>query len=220
MVNYLKSSIFAGLSFMVVTLSATTTLADSKWDGRYLGGVGSYNFFNQDSVIHQTAPPLDIHGNFNFEDASFGVLGGYNFVNGKWITGVEAAFLLSANGRSLVGNSSYSDLNWQAEILLRLGYDMGSYMPFLVAGPAIGSFSTQTFITSPPVEFPKVEQTHIGLTLGVGVEAALSESMNWRMEYRYTKFFEEAYPPSSVGGNVTDNEFESHAIRGALVFSF
>jgi outer membrane immunogenic protein len=221
----LKYCATALLTLVASVAASHKVLADGHWQGPYFGIMGGFSAIDQDRVIHQTAPPIDFQDSFDFSEALIGIVGGYNYQRGRLVLGVESAFLKAPEKRSLaegepgVASGSYSNQNWQGEAVLRAGYDMGTFMPFLAAGPALASFETTLFTGTPPVEHGTLTETHWGVTAGAGLEMQATEHLNLRFDYRFSHFFEEVYS-YGPGTYDMDNSFESHAIRGSILFNF
>lgn len=221
----LRGSLLLPMLMTGMTFSAEA-LADGHWQGIYVGLVAGYSGIDQDRVIHQTAPPIDFHDSFGSSEALAGVVGGYNYQNGRLILGLEADMLWAPEGRELVDgqptvvSGSYTDQKWQREVLARAGYDMGAFMPFLAVGAAQAKFETTMFTGSPPIEDPPVSRIHLGITAGAGVELPATENVSVRLEYRFSHFFEQSYTVGIPGSYPVENAFEAHAVRGSVLFRF
>lgn len=207
-------------------LSCAEARAENSWNGAYLGLLGGYSAIDQDRFIHQTAPPLEIGDAFDFDETLLGIVGGCNYQRGQMVLGIEGAFLLTPQGRSLVRgkpgvvSGTYTDQNWQGEAVLRAGYDAGSFMPFIAGGVALASFDTESFIASPAVELGKSHENHWGFTAGAGVEMQAASNFRLKLEYRFSQFFEADYSVAAPGVYDQTNDFNSHAVRAAAIVNF
>jgi outer membrane immunogenic protein len=207
-------------------LSGVEARAENAWNGVYLGFLGGYSAIDQDRAIHQTAPPLEIGDAFDFDETLLGIVGGYNYQQGQMILGLEGAFLLVPQDRSLVSgepgvvSGTYTDQNWQGEAVLRAGYDAGSFLPFIAGGLALASFDTELFIGAPPTEIGKSTETHWGFTAGAGVEMQTTESIRLKLEYRFSQFFDMDYSFAAPGVYDQTNGFNSHTVRASAIVNF
>lgn len=212
--------------FMAGVLSSVEARAENAWNGAYLGLLGGYSAIDQDRIVHQTTPPVEIGDTFDFDETLLGVVGGYNYQRGQMVFGIEGAFMLVPQGRSLVSgepgvqSGTYTDQNWQGEVVLRAGYDAGSFMPFIAGGVALASFDTESFFSMPVIELGRSDETHWGLTAGAGVEMQAASNFRLKLEYRFSQFFEADYSFAAPGVYDQTNDFNSHAIRASAIVNF
>lgn len=59
--------------------------------------------------------------------------------------------------------------------------------------------------------------THLGWTVGAGVEAALRDNVTSRIEYRYTDFQSRDY---DIGNVTISSGYDEHSIRAGLALKF
>jgi opacity protein-like surface antigen len=127
--------------------------------------------------------------------------------------------------------------DWLATFTGRVGWDMGSWYPYLTAGAAVSNIKyTATFIDTfyPSTSINSFSDTAFGLVLGAGAEMRLWDRWMLRAEYLYIQF-------DDVGGlgriactagvgfcavpaNNTNFQFNSHfndnIVRAALSYRF
>jgi outer membrane immunogenic protein len=161
-----------------------------NWEGVYLGafiGGASGTFDDEDGDW------------FEFEDESIGLSG--------WLVGVNAgANFYIADGivGGIVGDIAWSDvsgtlydddefaysytINWQGSLRGKLGFDAGAFMPYFTGGLAFANGTFERFAGS-----DSDSQTHIGWTVGAGVEIAATEDLSIDVLYRYSNFGEKEY---------------------------
>ena len=77
-------------------------------------------------------------------------------------------------------------------------------MPYLTAGLAFGGGYAVP---------PDVSNTHIGWTVGAGVEFAVTEDLSLDLQYRYTDLAPQNYDGPDIG-------FETHSVTAGLNWSF
>ncbi len=192
--------------------------AGGAWDGLYVGVFGGWASGSAD------------HTNSGFDaDGADADLDG-------WLLGVRAGvnFTLT-NGivAGLVGDVAWSDIsgtyvdapaigdstntiNWQGSIRGLVGFDGGAFMPYLTGGLAFASATHEVEFAEPVLS---VDATHVGWTLGAGVEVAVAENVSLNLEYRYSDFGGADYDHES---DFTPPEFDltTHAITAGVNFRF
>lgn len=158
----------------------------------------------------------------------------YQFDNG-WVVGVSADVGRSyTTGRYLDGGYLAFEGNGElsARLLGRVGYAVGSVLPFVTAGvgymqstssmscpagaPAfsicdtLGEFSTST------------GDARFGYAVGAGLEVALAENISMKAEYLYSNYGtrELTHNPPVIDPQTTDVSLSSSAIRTGLLFRF
>lgn len=185
---------FAQAADLVIDSDDTAAAVDApsdRWDGFYLGifaGRGSGELTE------------DLAG-ATLEGYLLGATAGYNYaLDGGLVVGVAGDVAWS----SLETSPDFFTLDWTGSVRGRVGYDAGMFLPYLTAGVAVGS-ATETLASR--------SVTHIGWTVGAGVEVALSENLSLDGAYRYTDLGDEAY-----GGNVVGYEF--HQLTVGLNWKF
>lgn len=155
-----------------------------SWTGPYAGLQGGYAW---GSATVNAAPSVSMDG------LTGGVYGGYNFQTGNnLVLGVEGD--VSGTGKS--GTSGvYTVKNpWDATIRGRVGYAIDHFMVYGTGGLALGGVNVSTGGVTD-------RQTRVGWVIGAGVEAALTESIVARMEFRHTDLGSATY--NAVAGAPT-----------------
>lgn len=164
--------------------------ASGNWDGLYVGAfVGGLGGTFENTV----GTEWDISG---------------------WLAGVNlGANFTVADGIVLgvVGDVAWSNaendvsplaVDWTASLRGRLGFDGGSFLPYLTAGLAVAGG-----------EIAGVNETHVGWTAGAGVEFAVADNISIDLLYRYSDYGTTAY-----AGN--DYSLTAHAVTVGLNFKF
>jgi outer membrane immunogenic protein len=125
--------------------------------------------YNPAPAFSWTGPYLGLTGGYGWGTSSGfkgGGYAGYNFqINPNWVVGVEGDIL----------GSTQRTNSWDSSVRGRLGYAYDRYLFYGTGGVAFGD-----------VKNGGASSTRTGWTLGAGVEAALTNNMTARVEYRYT----------------------------------
>jgi outer membrane immunogenic protein len=141
-----------------------------SWNGAYIGLQGGYAWTGVD--------PDDGVGSFSANGWQGGVYGGYNFqAANNFVVGIEG----DANLKSSKGNNgtTWYDNPWDASLRLRAGFALDRFLVYGAGGATIGKVKVEdvTFEDS---------KTKIGWNIGAGVEAAITDSVVGRVEFRHT----------------------------------
>ena len=131
-----------------------------------------------------------------------GVMGGaqlgYNWQFGQYVLGLEADFQGSAAEGTF---AAYKFANpWFGTVRGRAGYAMNNVLLYLTGGLAYGGGR---------VEFAGMSetQTHVGWTLGGGVEVGLTPNWSARAEYLYVRLDDRSYVLTGVNNGFSSNVF-------------
>ena len=87
---------------------------------------------------------------------------------------------------------------------------MGRFMVYGTGGLAVANAEASNATSSD-------SQTAVGWTAGAGVEAAVTDNVFARVEYRYTDLGSDSY---SLDSGDTDAELKSHGVMVGLGFKF
>ena len=138
------------------------------------------------------------HGGVDSKGFNGGVFGGYNMQNGKIVYGGEVDAGYSGSDGAVTGKSVKHGLNGAARA--RVGYDTGPALVYGAAGPAV---ARGTIVSGGTED----TQTHLGATVGAGVDARITGNLIGRVEYRYNYFGKENYAvPGGADQKLTESE--------------
>ena len=195
----LMSSVYA--ADLIVDEPAPVGVVDvsGNWDGVYVGVFAGYGWGSYQEIGD---PDLDLSG---------------------WLVGVNlgADFTVSDGiVLGVVGDIAWSDVglvdgiysynvDWVGSLRGRLGFDGGAFLPYLTAGLAVAGASAEAIFSD--------SQTHIGWTVGAGVEFAVSEDLSLDLLYRYSDYGSQTY---NVGFGDYDASFTTHAVTVGLNWRF
>jgi len=203
---------YAGGSF-IPTMPRTRPMTAFSWNGAYVGLHGGHQQLRQffsDSFESDT---------FDADGFNGGFLAGLNIQQGNWVFGIEADAGLSS-GTSIRRLSAClcdeveSKAIWDSHWRVRAGYAVDRYLAFVAAGLAVGEFSQAPSLDS------KVKRTHLGFTIGAGIDVMLANNLLFRFEYLFSDYDLRNYSFISTGGSITDTENRIHTIRAAAIYRF
>ncbi len=143
-----------------------------------------------------TGPDVGLVGGYGWASPGSGFEGGaylgYNIqTNQHLVLGVEGDIM--AAGKN--GNNGVDDVNnnWDATLRGRVGYAWDKFMVYGTGGVAFGGLHSTSAAES---------ATKTGWTAGVGLEAAVTQNVTARVEYRHTDLG--TFP--STGGDYSSND--------------
>ncbi|MBN8939465.1 MAG: porin family protein [Rhizobiales bacterium] len=195
-----------------------STASASMWTGFYAGISGGYGR----GSAHQGTTTAAYQGlGIYYSDvneslpANGGLIGatvGYNHQFGQVVAGLEADFSLTgmkSHGQAPDGNiwlpgdranqTWSTTVNWLSTLRGRVGFTFDRFLVYATGGLALGGVSDRTrfdyddgagggFSTS-----DRSSKTHVGWTLGAGVEAALTDRLTAKLEYLHVDLGTQTY---------------------------
>lgn len=161
-----------------------------NWDGFYLGGFVGYGVGDADHVNGDGGPCGPEGCDIDLSGWTLGVTAGANMdVGSGLILGVAGDLAWADIGGTdeffIIGDSE-NTINWTGAVRGVVGFDGGSFMPYLTAGLAVANASHGSDIGGDPVD-----ATHVGWTAGVGVQMAVTEDMSIDLRYLHSQYSEE-----------------------------
>jgi outer membrane immunogenic protein len=184
-----------------------------NWDGAYIGVFVGGGWAHADHVANPPNNDLDLAG---------------------WLIGVDVGANFTLDGGivlGVVGDLAWSDItgdddgafafdtthtiDWQGSLRGKVGFDGGAFMPYLTGGLA---FAHAVRTSSAGVD-NEASATHIGWTVGAGVEFAATEDLSINLEYRYSDLGEQVYDWSGPGINPTIG-LTTHTVTAGLHWNF
>ncbi|AXI43286.1 outer membrane beta-barrel protein [Sulfitobacter sp. SK011] len=163
------------------------------FSGFYAGGMLGHSALQSDNTGPRptaAAPVFTLDATRAGQGFSGAVFAGYGQQFGDWYLGAEAELELSSAGWNIERNPTgriYSVGKQHAlNAMLRVGYVVNdSVLLYGRAGYSVGRFETDYTYAGTTV---RQSDTLSGLRIGAGVEFALSEKVNLRMDYTYTDY--------------------------------
>ncbi len=166
-----------------------------SWSGPYMGLTGGFGWAN-------TAPSTSPNNGW-----IGGAFAGTNFqTNTNLVLGVEGDF--TATGKTGTSGGLTVSNPWDATFRGRIGFAMDKIMVYGTGGVAVGRVKAVT--TSPSTE----SASKVGWTVGAGVDAALSQKVFGRLEFRHTNLGTTNF---NVAGPVS---YKSNDVMAGLGFKF
>ncbi len=180
------------IAALAAILAATTAIpfaahaqGNNQWEGFYAGinAGGLWNSPSASIVENNTG------GGFNGTGGGFvgGVQGGYNYLLGSVLLGGEIDFQGSTLNGAISGGAGPStitgsqSLPWFSTFRARVGYPVGSVMPYLTGGAVWGE-QTLSGYDSSSGSFNN-SNTFWTYTFGAGVEGHLNDHWSAKLEY-------------------------------------
>lgn len=183
-----------------------------NWDGVYVGAFAGYGWgtlTDDDSLLALTSgdDTLDLTG------WQVGVAAGANFtVSEAIVAGIVGDIAWTdLSGEDTASDFAY-DVNWLGSIRGRLGFDGGAFLPYVTAGVAFANATA-----SEPVAVTEDTQTHIGWTVGAGVEFAVADNISIDLLYRYSDYGSKDY---DLTADPTPLSLTAHTISAGVNFRF
>ena len=180
-----------------------------NWDGLFLGAFAGYGWgtlTDEDGYFDPAGTEYDPTG------WQVGVAAGVNLTLSEAIVaGLVADIAWSDLRGDFGGGDLTSKTDWQGSIRGRIGFDGGAFLPYVTGGLAFANNTLTDNVT--PIEDT---QTHIGWTLGAGVEFAVADNVSLDLQYRYSDFGKKTYDLNVP----TDYSLTSHAVTAGINFRF
>lgn len=225
--NRLTISLLAGvaaLSFISSVQAADLIISEpapvvgvvntgGNWDGVYVGafiGAGWGTVTDEDGYWNGIAAAGE---EFDASGWQVGVAAGADFTVSEAIVAGIVADIAWADigGDQDAGNLTYNT-NWAGSVRGRLGFDGGAFLPYVTAGLAFANNTIDDTLNG----FDDT-QTHIGWTVGAGVEIAVADNVSLDLLYRYSDYGSKDY---ALNGGDASFSLTSHAVTAGINFRF
>lgn len=161
-----------------------------SWTGFYVGINGGAGWADTDSVF-AAGIGLDMTGGF------FGGQIGYNWQFGQFVIGAEidGQWANISDTVGVPGIATFeSNIDFFGSARLRAGYAIQQQaLIYLTGGVAFAN--NEITLSAPIIAIPAFSdnQTHVGWTVGAGLEFAFSPHWTAKVEYRYASYGSEDY---------------------------
>jgi outer membrane immunogenic protein len=179
--------------------------AGGNWDGIYVGAFAGYGWGT-------LADENDVYIGDDFESEGWqlGVAVGADFtVAEALVAGIVADVAWAdINGEDAAAGLEYNT-DWTGSVRGRLGIDAGAFLPYVTAGLAFANNTVDDGVTDD-------SQTHVGWTVGAGVEVAVADNVSLDLQYRYSDFGSKEYDLAGA----PELSLTSHAVTAGLNFRF
>jgi len=178
------------------------------WEGLYIGAHVGYTTGFADHTSQNPGNDIDLAGFL------LGAQIGANFYLSDTVVGGVVADISWSNATGSIPafQTTTQTIDWEGSLRAKLGFDGGAFMPYLTGGLAVatGTRSNNQF------NLPST-QTHIGWTVGAGLDVAVADNVSMNLEYRYSDFGSAVY---STGGTPPTINLTTHAVRAGVNFHF
>ena len=219
-----KSLLLAGVAAFALTSAATAAdlmveappamvydepAPAGNWDGPYIGAFGGWGWGIADH-IPDGGPCAPDGCDVLMDGWLAGVVVGANFTLSDNIVGGVAADIAwsgmtGTDTFGFIGDSTNS-VDWEGSLRGVLGYDGGTFMPYLTAGLAVASASHTSDFVAPTT----ATAMHLGGTVGAGVQVAVAENVALDLQYRASFYNDQVY---DVGAGPFNPVFALHTHR-------
>lgn len=222
--------VIGGIGLGLVVQSTVAQSADLKlpvkapahaavydWTGFYLGAHVGYGT----GSLGPAANPHPLQGVF-FPPSITGLIGGYQAgynrqLPNNLVVGAEldVSFGSPTDVPRFVPASYDTTVDYIATARGRLGYAMGTWMPYVTGGFAWG----RTHVNLNDFGFvvpPRRDITHLGWTAGLGVEAAVGGNWTVKAEYNYVDLARRTYDLTDVALPRVDVDPNIHLFKVGL----
>lgn len=182
----------------------------SSWEGPYVGIFGGYAW----GTYEDNGP---VGGETDLSGWLLGVAAGANFaVADGIVAGVVADVAWADVGFDLsdIFEDNTFNLDWIGSLRGKLGFDGGSFLPYLTAGLAVAG-TTAYYDNNVLVD---ESQVHVGWTAGAGVEVAVADNVSLDLLYRYSDYGTQTY--GGVTSPTYEASFTTHQISAGLNLRF
>lgn len=186
---------------------APVAVPSFSWSGPYVGVQAGYDWMDADNRVNGVKPGTKPDG---FTVGGFAGLN-YQFDNSPVVAGVEADINYSdaSGGRvsqaftGLPNTRVKNDFGFTGAVRGRLGYAFDRFMIYGAGGLAFADHDVKAKGAASGSD----DTVAVGWTIGGGVEAALSDNVTARVEYRYSDYGTDSFSVanSRVKSDVTDN---------------
>lgn len=179
--------------------NAYTSVAPA-WQGGYLGLYLGYGWSS-----------FDVNQVGNIDDNAFNVggFGGYNWQAGNVVFGLEGDVGYAWNESKK--NTVRAEQGIEGSLRGRLGYSMGTWMPYATIGIAATQANIDSSIAGDE------SKVHLGLAAGIGAEAFLTQNLIGRIEYRHTDYDEKNY---NLGWTSVKSDLSRNDLRVGIGVKF
>lgn len=188
----------------------------SGWSGFYAGVNADYGF----GGVTRRATIGGAETENNTGGFVLGGQAGYNLDMGGFVLGTEADLQWSGISYSedIGVNSFKAGVDFFGTIRGRAGMSFGQVMPYVTGGFAAGRGTAS--LTNPLGVVTSQSATHMGWTVGAGLEAQATENISIKAEYLYVDLGTQTYSglPAAVGNQDVTQRFS--VIRAGINYKF
>jgi len=212
-------------------INEVSPVSGYDWSGLYAGVdvgymAGKSNFFVADGF----GGGADLNSSLDPSGFVGGIHIGANYqMANSFVIGAEADIAYSnADGLTTLDTGGggvsallKSELKWSGSARLRAGYAFDRTLPYITAGVAAAKYEvTAISVGSGAGDIPFHDESHVGWTVGAGVEHAFTDRWIARAEYRYSDFGSQDLSLAAGLPTETNVDLKAHDIRVGLSYKF
>lgn len=168
------------IAVLLVTMLAAPLASGQSLSGPYVGGY----LGGGSGDAHWDIVPSGTKQDHSLSGGVIGVQGGYNWIAGNWLLGVQGDLGVgSLKGSSRCPNPAFAcetELGALLTVRGRVGPVFGNVSPYLTAGLASAGVATR--VQGAGTEDEDV-QGHGGWTAGIGITGLIGRNITWQVEY-------------------------------------
>ncbi|MBL8589485.1 MAG: porin family protein [Methylobacteriaceae bacterium] len=171
------------------------------WTGFYVGAQGGWAGGGSDKVgLITNVPAIGSNGNVGDLAGDGGFIGlraGYDhqFAGSPLVLGVVGDinynWIKESIGGAYLPATTYfgsSRVDWDGALRLKIGYAFDRFMVYGTGGVAFANQKYTLGTTTPLASLLDAKSTHVGWTLGAGVQYAITNNLVAGLDYRYAQF--------------------------------
>lgn len=166
-----------------------------QWSGFYAGVNGGYGF----GTLSREPVAGGVVTENNTGGWNLGAQAGYNMDMGGFVLGGEADLQWSSIAYEAPipgGNTLKASVDGYGTLRARAGVTFDRVMPYVTGGVAVGN--TTVSETTPGNVVTSQTNTHLGWTIGAGLEAAATDNITFKAEYLYVDLGAKTFTPSNI----------------------
>jgi outer membrane immunogenic protein len=234
MIRKLALMVMLGANFLFASLP--TAAADQDWSGPYVGfyaGQATGQTTDDIATFLYGSPGVSYIDTWSLDGAATGAYAGYNYTSGSYVVGLEAdighasvdGYIDFAGNGSIGAYRTDVAMGWNGHLRLRAGVAAENALFFVAGGVALAQFDYGYNWPPDPNQIYHDQAQYVGLSVGAGVDYAISPAATLRAEYLYDNFGKHRFDFQG-----TDNisyyraedivSFQTQTVRIGLSFRF
>jgi outer membrane immunogenic protein len=223
---------FAAASLATLVVASSAFAADPavdvpvespvfSWSGAYVGAAIGYGWGDHTlTEFDDLGGPATFTQDYDSDGFIGGVFAGYNWQSSQFVYGIEGDIEYTDidGGFTINGDGSTVDVGFQGSLRARVGVAFDRFMVYGTGGVAFADIDYELFDVGDTEAFG---DTAVGWTIGGGAEAAVTDQIFVRAEYRYTDFGTENFDSVvAFPTNNYDQETAFHTVRLGVGYKF
>lgn len=192
-----------------------------SWSGAYVGAAIGYGWGDHTvTEFNDGGVPSGFVRDYDSDGFIGGVFAGYNWQSSQFVYGIEGDIEYTDidGGFVISGDSVTVDVGLQGSLRARAGFAFDRFMVYGTGGVAFADIDYD-LIDNGVAE--TVGETAVGWTIGGGAEAAVTDQIFVRAEYRYTDFGTENFDSAvAFPGLNYDQDTAFHTVRLGVGYKF